>query len=106
MDEMGHSVPAGKKMGYLGGDSRGEAWERACKVTVLQKSSELAIQPSTPQPGPPTAETSQIPSVIIAEVGDDEGSPVPEEMNKVELILQDLGRGVVQEETLTRLTEA
>jgi hypothetical protein len=80
-------------------------------LTVLQDSpSELTSRPSTPQPGPATSSTSmtsesQIPSAVMAElVDDDEGSPIPEEMNEVEQILDDLERGVV-EETLPRLTE-
>ena len=75
-------------------------------LTVLQELSELATHPSTAQPGPPTSEKSVIPSMASAEVvqDDDEVSPIPEEMNEVEQILNDLERGVI-EETLPCLTE-
>jgi len=73
-------------------------------VTLTVPSGAVAHAP-TPQPVPPTpSETSQFPFTVTAEVVYDEGSPVPEEMNEVEQILDELERGVV-EETLPRLTE-
>ena len=40
-------------------------------LTIPQEPSELAAHPSTPQPGPPTSETSATPSMVLAEVVDD-----------------------------------
>jgi hypothetical protein len=73
-------------------------------LTILQEPSELATHRVTPQPGTPTSETSVTLSTVLAEViGDDEGSPIPQ-VNKIEQILDDLERGVV-EETLPCLRE-
>ena len=74
-------------------------------LTIPQEPSELTAHPSTPQPGPPTSEISVTLSMVLAEVvDDDKGSSIPEELNEIEQILNDLERGVV-EKTLPCLTE-
>jgi len=74
-------------------------------LTVVHEPSELTAHPSTPQPRPPTSETSVTPSTVLAEeIDDDKGSSIPEELNEIEQILDDLERGLV-EETLPCLTE-
>jgi hypothetical protein len=75
-------------------------------LTIVQEPSELTGHPSTPQPRPPTSETSVTLSTVLAEEIDDDlkGGSIPEEPNEIEQILDDLERGLV-EETLPCLTE-
>jgi hypothetical protein len=74
-------------------------------LTVVQEPSELTTHPSTPQPRPSTSETSVTLSTVLDEVvDDDKGSSIPEELNEIEQILDDLETGLV-EESLLCLTE-
>ena len=67
-------------------------------LTVVQEPSELTAHPSTPQPRPPTSETSVTLSTVLDEVVDeDQRSSIPEELNEIEQILNDLERGLVEE---------